>query len=84
MMGLGMKSSIDTVIKKKFKCCVCKNKYPITTGMTRKMWWKTGFGDRHVAMGFNCPVCGNLFVNFGQSNRWVHECWEFHDIEENV
>lgn len=84
MMGLDMKSFINKTLKKKFKCNVCKSKYPVTVDMTRGIWWKTGFGDKRIAKGFNCPACGNLYVNFGHDNSWVHECWEFHDIEENI
>lgn len=75
--------SLKPVLKKRFKCKVCKSCFPISIDMTRKVWWRTGFGDRHVATAFNCPVCDNIYVNFGHSDSWVHECWEFHNIEES-
>ena len=70
---------MNKVIKKRFKCKLCKDKYPITTDMLRDVYNKTGFGNKQFAKAFNCPTCGNIYVNFGWDNHWKHETWEFFD-----
>ena len=45
------------IIKKKFKCPVCKRKYPITVDMVRDVYHFTRFYDREYSKAFNCPTC---------------------------
>ena len=68
------------IIKKKFKCTVCKNKYPITLDMLRDVYNVTLFGQKQFAKAFNCPTCGTIYCNWGYGSRWIHEIWEFIDV----
>lgn len=68
-------------IKNKFRCRLCKNRYPITTDMLRTVYNITGFGQKQFFRAFDCPYCGLTHVNeetmFGRG--WVNETWEFFD-----
>lgn len=72
-----------STIKKKFKCKLCKHKYPITSDMLRTVYNITGFGDRQFFRAFNCPCCGLIYVSekttFGMG--WFNETWEFFDLQ---
>ena len=75
--------NISEVIKKNFKCKLCKNKYPITLDMLRTVYNVTGFGNKQFFRSFNCPCCGLIYVSqettFGR--RWVNETWEFFEAK---
>lgn len=66
-------------IKKKFKCKVCKDKYPITVNMLRDVFHMTGFGDRQFSKAFNCPTCGTIYNNWGLNSKFKHVPYEFID-----
>lgn len=70
---------MNKVIKKRFKCNLCREKYPITVDMLRNVYHKTAFGDKEFSKAFNCPTCGNIYVNFGYDNKWKHSTWEYFD-----
>ena len=69
------------IIKKKFKCKLCKNKYSITSDMLKTVYNITGFGHKQFFRSFNCPHCGLIYINeegtFGRI--WTNEVWEFFD-----
>jgi len=68
------------VIKRRFKCKVCKQRYDVDTNMIRDVYNVTGFGWKQMAKAFNCPTCGTLYCNWGNGSSWTHESWEFHDV----
>ena len=65
-------------IKKRFKCNLCKQKYPITTEMLKDVYNITGFGGKQFFKAFNCPYCGKIYINT-YGNCFEHETWEFFD-----
>lgn len=77
-------ANFSPILKRRFKCKVCRNKYPVDVSMIRDVYNRTGFGDRQFAKAFNCPVCGNIYVNFGHSTNWRHESWEFFDVSDSL
>lgn len=70
-------------IKKKFKCKLCKHKYPITSDMLRTVYNITGFGHKQFFRAFNCPCCGLIYVSEdnGFYRKWYNETWEFFEVE---
>lgn len=71
----------NVIIKKEFKCRVCKRRYSIRLNMIRDVYNVTGFGDKQYAKAFNCPVCKTIYCNWGGS-EWRHESWDFIDANK--
>lgn len=65
-------------IKKRFKCALCKQKYPITTDMLKDIYNITAFGDKQFFKAFNCPCCDKIYINT-YGNHFEHESCEFFD-----
>ena len=73
-----MENNMSEVIKKNFKCKLCKHNYPITSDMLRTVYTIDTRG-RLFFRSFNCPVCGLIYINeeTGFGRRWFNETWEF-------
>ena len=71
---------MSEVVKKNFKCKLCKHKYPITSDMLKTVYNIT-FGHKQFFRAFDCPYCGLIYINeettFGRG--WFNETWEFFD-----
>ena len=70
---------MSEVIKKNFKCKLCKHKYPITSDMLRTVYNVTGFGNKQFYRSFNCPICGLIYINEEAilGRGWFNETCEF-------
>lgn len=53
---------MNKLIKKKFKCKLCKNKYPITDDMLRTVGVVDWYDHSYQHRGFSCPVCGQVYA----------------------
>ena len=68
---------MNEIVKKKFKCKMCKHVYPITVNMLKDKKFKDGYGDKRCVKVFYCPVCG-------LSYEWNNECfikWQHYEHE---
>lgn len=53
---------MNRVIKKNFKCKLCKNKYQITDDMLRTIEIIELCDHPHYNRAFSCPVCGQVYA----------------------
>jgi hypothetical protein len=71
---------MNRVIKKKFKCKLCKNRYPITDDMLRTIEIIELCDHPHYNRAFSCPICGQVYAfdtnGFGEYS-WAPVFMEF-------
>lgn len=53
---------MNRVIKKNFKCKLCKNRYQITDDMLRTIEIIELCDHPHYNRAFSCPVCGQVYA----------------------
>lgn len=67
---------MNRVIKKNFKCKLCKNKYQITDDMLRTIEIIELCDHPHYNRAFSCPICGQVYAfdtnGFGEYNPLRH------------
>ena len=54
----------DIVIKKKFKCKVCKQKFTVYVSMLGSYYHQDLLGGKQYCKGFVCPFCNQLFIKY--------------------
>lgn len=71
---------MNIVIKKRFKCKLCKNRYPITDDMLRTIEIIELCDHPHYNRAFSCPICGQVYAfdtnGFGEYS-WTPVFMEF-------
>lgn len=71
---------MNKLIKKNFRCKLCKNKYQITDDMLRTIEIRELHDHPHYHRAFNCPTCGQVYAfdsdGFG-NYRWSPVFTEF-------
>ena len=76
---------MNRVVKKNFKCKLCKNKYQITDDMLRTIEIIELCDHPHYNRAFSCPVCGQVYAfdtnGFGEY-RWTPVFIEFRIKDE--
>lgn len=72
------------IIKKKFKCKMCKHVYPITIDMIKdKKYGYSEYGRTYFeyVKGFNCPVCGLTYDwDDGRFIKWQPSRHMLYDV----
>lgn len=76
---------MNKIIKKRFKCKLCKNKYQITSDMLRTAKILDWYGHPSYHRVFRCPTCGQVYAytdGLGYYG-WYPVCMEYSFVDDD-